>query len=76
MGVDTAPAISAALVEHGRDPKTPVAVVSDGATPAQRSIRTTLAGLAATLAEEQVRPPAVWVVGDVVGLGADQHGEG
>jgi uroporphyrin-III C-methyltransferase/precorrin-2 dehydrogenase/sirohydrochlorin ferrochelatase len=70
MGVDTAPAISAALVEHGRDPQTPVAVVTDGATPAQRLLRTTLAGLAQTIADEGVRPPAVWVVGDVVALGA------
>ncbi|SDY16519.1 uroporphyrinogen-III C-methyltransferase [Modestobacter sp. DSM 44400] len=70
MGVDTAPAIAAALVEHGRPADTPVAVVSDGATPAQRMLRTTLAGLARTLADEGVRPPAVWVVGDVVSLGA------
>jgi uroporphyrin-III C-methyltransferase / precorrin-2 dehydrogenase / sirohydrochlorin ferrochelatase len=70
MGVDTAPAIAAALVEHGRAADTPVAVVSDGATPSQRAVRTTLAGLAATLREEGVRPPAVWVVGEVVSLGA------
>jgi uroporphyrin-III C-methyltransferase/precorrin-2 dehydrogenase/sirohydrochlorin ferrochelatase len=70
MGVDTAPAISAALVEHGRDPQTPVAVVTDGATPAQRMLRTTLAGLAQAIVDEGVRPPAVWVVGDVVALGA------
>jgi uroporphyrin-III C-methyltransferase/precorrin-2 dehydrogenase/sirohydrochlorin ferrochelatase len=70
MGVDTAPAIAAALVEHGRPADTPVAVVSDGASPAQRVLRTTLAGLARTLTDEGVRPPAVWVVGDVVGLGA------
>jgi uroporphyrin-III C-methyltransferase/precorrin-2 dehydrogenase/sirohydrochlorin ferrochelatase len=70
MGVDNAPAISAALIEHGRDPRTPVAVVTDGATPAQRSLRTTLAGLAQAIADENVRPPAVWVVGEVVALGA------
>jgi len=69
MGVDTAPAISATLIEHGRDPQTPVAVVTDGATPAQRTLRTTLAGLAQTITDEAVRPPAVWVVGDVVSLG-------
>jgi uroporphyrin-III C-methyltransferase/precorrin-2 dehydrogenase/sirohydrochlorin ferrochelatase len=69
MGVDTAPQIAAALVEHGRDPQTPVAVVSDGASPAQRMLRTTLADLPQTLAEQGVRPPAVWVVGDVVALG-------
>jgi uroporphyrin-III C-methyltransferase/precorrin-2 dehydrogenase/sirohydrochlorin ferrochelatase len=69
MGVDTAPEIAAALVEHGRDPQTPVAVVSDGASPAQRTLRTTLAALPRTLADERVRPPAVWVVGEVVALG-------
>ena len=66
MGVDTAPAIAAALVEHGRAPETPVAVVSDGSTATQRTVRTTLAALPAVIAE--VRPPAVWVVGEVVGL--------
>src|SRR3954466_12525564 len=70
MGVDTAEAIAGALVEHGRDPQTPVAVITDGASPSQRSLRTTLAGLADTIADEDVRPPAVWVVGDVVALGA------
>jgi uroporphyrin-III C-methyltransferase len=70
MGVDTAPAIAAALMEHGRAPDTPVAVVADGSTPTQRTVRTTLAGLARTMADEGVRPPAVWVVGDVVGLTA------
>src|SRR3954468_4568508 len=40
MGVDTAPAIAAALMEHGRAPATPVAVVTDGSTPTQRVVRT------------------------------------
>ena len=70
MGVDTAPAIAAALVEHGRAPETPVAVIADGAMPTQRTVRTTLAGLARTMTDEDIRPPAVWVVGDVVGLTA------
>ena len=34
-----------------------------------RVVRTTLDGLAKTMADEGIRPPAVWVVGDVVGLG-------
>jgi uroporphyrin-III C-methyltransferase len=68
MGVETAPAIAAVLVEHGRSPDTPVAIVSDGSTPTQRTIRTTLRDLPRVVADEVVRPPAVWVVGDVVGL--------
>jgi uroporphyrin-III C-methyltransferase len=70
MGVDTAPAIAAALVEHGRPPTTPVAVISDGSLPTQRTVRTTLAGLAAAMRDHGIRPPAVWVVGEVAGLTA------
>jgi uroporphyrin-III C-methyltransferase/precorrin-2 dehydrogenase/sirohydrochlorin ferrochelatase len=68
MGVHTAAPIAAALVRHGRAPGTPVAVISDGASPAQRVLRTTLTGLPQAMAAADVRPPAVWVVGDVVGL--------
>ena len=68
MGVETAPAIAAALVGHGRAPDTPVAVVVEGSTGRERTIRTTLADLGSTMAAEAVRPPAVWVVGDVVAL--------
>jgi uroporphyrin-III C-methyltransferase len=68
MGVETAPAIAAALVEHGRAPDTPVAVVTDGSTATQRTVRTTLGALPRTVVDEAVRPPAVWVVGAVAGL--------
>jgi uroporphyrin-III C-methyltransferase/precorrin-2 dehydrogenase/sirohydrochlorin ferrochelatase len=68
MGVDTAAAIAAALIEHGRAPATPVAIISDGSTATQRTVRTTLAGLRQTVMDEDIRPPAVWVVGEVVDL--------
>jgi uroporphyrin-III C-methyltransferase/precorrin-2 dehydrogenase/sirohydrochlorin ferrochelatase len=68
MGVDTAPAIATALVEHGRAPDTPVAVVTDGSTATQRVVRTTLAALPHVVVDERIRPPAVWVVGHVVDL--------
>ncbi|WP_324275814.1 uroporphyrinogen-III C-methyltransferase [Blastococcus brunescens] len=47
MGVDTAPAIAATLLEHGRAPDTPVAVVADGSMPTERTVRTTLVDLPA-----------------------------
>jgi uroporphyrin-III C-methyltransferase/precorrin-2 dehydrogenase/sirohydrochlorin ferrochelatase len=68
MGVDTAPAIATTLMEHGRPGATPVAIVSDGSIATQRTVRTTLAELPDAIAREGVRPPAVWVVGEVVGL--------
>jgi uroporphyrin-III C-methyltransferase len=76
MGVDTAAAIAAALIQNGRAAATPVAVVSDGAMPTQRTVRTTLEGLGRTMADEGVRPPAVWVVGEVVGLTAPDRASG
>jgi len=65
MGVETAPAIAAALIHHGRRSDTPVAVVVEGTTGSERTVRTTLADLGTTFIEESVRPPAVWVVGEV-----------
>ena len=68
MGVETAPEIAAALIDHGREPDTPVAVVTEGTTGRQRTVRTTLADLGTTMAEHHICPPAVWIVGDVVRL--------
>jgi siroheme synthase len=63
---DLTPALEA-LAGHGRAPETPVAIVTDGSTVTQRLVQTTLAGLPATVSGEDSRPPAVWVVGEVVG---------
>ena len=70
MGVDTAPAIAAALVEHGRAPETPVAIICDGST-ASAAHRPDDPRRAARdrRRRSDVRPPAVWVVGEVVDLG-------
>jgi uroporphyrin-III C-methyltransferase/precorrin-2 dehydrogenase/sirohydrochlorin ferrochelatase len=68
MGLTNLPAIAAALVANGRDPDTPVAVVQDGTTAAQRTVRARLADIAATVAEAGIRSPAVVVVGAVVGV--------
>jgi uroporphyrin-III C-methyltransferase len=70
MGVETAPGIAAVLVENGRSPDTPVGIVCDGSTATQRTVRTTLAELPRVITEERVRPPAVFVIGDVVALTA------
>ena len=76
MGVDTAAAIAAALIEHGRAPATPVAIISDGSTATQRTVRTTLARMPQTVMDEDIRPPAVWVVGEVVDLNRPHEAPG
>jgi uroporphyrin-III C-methyltransferase/precorrin-2 dehydrogenase/sirohydrochlorin ferrochelatase len=68
MAVDNAGAIAEALVAHGRRADTPVAVVSDGTMPAERTVLATLGTLGERIAEDGVRPPAVIVVGDVVAV--------
>ena len=68
MAVENAPHIAAALLEGGRPSTTPVGVVCDGSMPTERTVLTTLGDLAATLVSEQVRPPAIIVVGEVVAV--------
>ncbi|PYC76712.1 uroporphyrinogen-III C-methyltransferase [Streptomyces tateyamensis] len=66
MAVDKIGAIAARLVAAGRGADTPVAVVQEGTTAGQRRIDATLGTVAGVVAAEQVRPPAVIVVGEVV----------
>jgi uroporphyrin-III C-methyltransferase / precorrin-2 dehydrogenase / sirohydrochlorin ferrochelatase len=68
MAVENAPSIADALLDAGRSPDTPVAVVCDGSMPAERTVLTTLSTLGTDLAGHQVRPPAIIVVGDVVAV--------
>ncbi|MEU1888339.1 uroporphyrinogen-III C-methyltransferase [Micromonospora rifamycinica] len=66
MGLKNLAAITATLTRHGRDAATPVAVIQEGTTGAQRSLRSTLGAVAADVAGAGLRPPAIVVVGEVV----------
>lgn len=72
MAVENAGAIADALVAGGRPASTPVAVVSEGTMPGERTVYATLGTLAAELAAHAVRPPAIIVVGDVVAVAAPE----
>ncbi|MEU5530937.1 uroporphyrinogen-III C-methyltransferase [Micromonospora chersina] len=67
MGLKNLAAISATLVAHGRPAGTPAAVIQEGTTTAQRAIRSTLGTVAADVEAAGLRPPAIVVIGDVVG---------
>ncbi|MYS53511.1 uroporphyrinogen-III C-methyltransferase, partial [Streptomyces sp. SID6013] len=69
MGVDKIGRIAETLVAHGKSPGTPVALVQEGTTAAQRRVDATLATVAEVAVAEEVRPPAVIVVGEVVAVG-------
>lgn len=69
MGVDKIGAIAEALIAHGKSPDTPVALVQEGTTAAQRRVDATLATVGEKARSEGVRPPAVIVIGPVVRVG-------
>src|SRR5699024_4930972 len=59
MGVESLDRFADALLDAGRKPDTPVAIITDGATRTQRVLRSTLREVAADAAGAGVRPPAV-----------------
>ena len=66
MGLAHLAAIAQGLLEHGRDPATPAAVIASGTLPGQRSVFAPLAEIAE--AASGLEPPALVVVGEVVSL--------
>jgi len=68
MGVGNLPAIAARLMEYGRSPQTPVAVIRRGTGPDQETVLGTLDSIAKAAEEAGMKPPAIIVVGEVVVL--------
>jgi uroporphyrinogen III methyltransferase / synthase len=68
MGVGNLEKIAFRLMEHGRAPETPVAVIRMGTVPGQRTVTGISREIAQIAEREKIRPPAVIVVGDVVHL--------
>ena len=66
MGIKNLPGITTALVRHGCDPHTPVAVIRWGTRADQQVVTGTLAEIASKAA--WIEPPAITVVGEVVKL--------
>ena len=68
MAVRNLPAICSQLVELGRSPDTPAAVIAWGTCPQQRTATGTLATIAGIVEREGIVPPALFVVGEVASL--------
>jgi uroporphyrin-III C-methyltransferase/precorrin-2 dehydrogenase/sirohydrochlorin ferrochelatase len=66
MAMDRLDLIAKELIEHGRSPRTPAAVVHRASTDGQRVVRAPLEGIAAAAEREGIGAPAVVVIGDVV----------
>ncbi len=65
MGVKRLGENAAALIAGGRDPEEPAAAVERGTWPGQRTVLATLGTIAEAVAREQVKAPALIVVGAV-----------
>ena len=68
MGIKNLESITANLMKHGRDPKTPVAVVRWASRPNQKSVVGTLDTIAEIVRANNIKPPALTIVGEVVKL--------
>lgn len=68
MGLTTFGEISRRMIENGRSPETPAAVVRWGTRPDQETLVGTLATLPEMIEGRHMKPPATFIVGEVVAL--------
>jgi len=68
MGLYGAPTLCRELVAHGLPASTPVALVEQGTTPQQRVFTATLDTLLDVISDQDIKPPTLIIVGDVVTL--------
>ena len=68
MGVANLPHITKELMANGRPADTPAAVVRWGTKPEQSTLVTTVGKAAEDVEKAGLKPPAIFIVGDVVGL--------
>ena len=69
MAVERIRAFAEVLETGGRPGDTPVAVIQEGTTRSERVVRTVLSQVADRIAAEDIRPPAIVVIGPVAALG-------
>ena len=68
MGLMGLSRICQELIDHGRDPETPVALIQQGTTREQRVYTGSLDSIVSDTAEIKIKPPTLIIVGEVVQL--------
>lgn len=68
MGLKGLSVICDNLIKHGRSPDTPMALVQQATTPRQKEFIGTLGTMTKVIAKEEIKPPTLIVVGEVVQL--------
>jgi uroporphyrinogen III methyltransferase / synthase len=69
MGVKRLGAIAQRLLDGGRSPEEPAALVERGTLPGQREVVATLAAIAGEAERSKIKAPAIAVFGEVAALG-------
>ena len=69
MGLGALDIICHELVAHGLPTHTPAAVIHGATTPAQCAVYSSIAALPAAVREAGLKPPALIMIGEVVGVG-------
>jgi len=68
MGISNIKTLSAELINHGMEPGRPAAIVQKGTTRGQRVFTGSVAGLPDMVASNEIKAPALVIVGNVVKL--------
>jgi uroporphyrinogen III methyltransferase/synthase len=68
MGIKNIEKIVQKLLNYGKDPYTPAAVVMEGTTPKQKVVTGKLIDIPSLVRKEGIKNPGVFAVGDVVAL--------
>lgn len=68
MGMGNLAGIVEQLIRHGKNPKTPIALIRWGTHPFQKTLVGRLDNIVEKVASGKIKPPVVMVVGEVVSL--------
>jgi len=68
MGLTGLEVICKKLMELGRSPQTPIALIQQGTTRSQKVVEATLETIVERVANEVIKPPTLIIVGEVVSL--------
>jgi siroheme synthase len=71
MGLANMPLLRDKLLQAGRAPDTPVALIENATRPEERFALTTLANMVATSHENQFVPPTLILIGEIIRLGSE-----
>jgi len=73
MGVASLDRLQNKLIEYGRSPNTPIALIENGSRPEQRVVTGTLVTLSQRALLHQVKSPALLIIGEVAAFANSLH---